>query len=413
MKISLLNKYLYFLLSLSLFLGFYFGEDSSGSGGHIADFNNTWQLVLNFQKSLFIDFSQWIIVFPLHYIILSLIQNVAQDKYVLRFLFCITSLIIPYLFYICLKNKFEKENINKLYFFSLMIFLLPSFRSGAIWANSQITALIFFLISLIFFTNWIKIKNTNNLDFNIFFQILFMSLAVYTRQLYALVFLYFVYVYYKKLKLKEFFLASSIIFLFSLPGFFMVINFSLTLSTSFSNNFYNSVLVNASIIFFYMLPIYSFLFLNNKISLSFKNKKKVISLIFLLIFALILIHYFNYNFKMGGGFFLKLSIILFDNFYLFYLTSFAGLFFLMLISFEKIDNLLLVLLLLFTFSSSSIFQKYFEPMFLIMFFTIFETKIVYKFFSSFKNIYFYYSYILIYLGVSIINDIFKITKNLN
>ena len=50
MKISLLNKSLYFLLSLSLFIGFYFGEDSSGSGGHIADFNNTWQLVLNFKK---------------------------------------------------------------------------------------------------------------------------------------------------------------------------------------------------------------------------------------------------------------------------------------------------------------------------------------------------------------------------
>ena len=49
MKISLLNKSLYLLLSLSLFIGFYFGEDSSGSGGHIADFNNTWQLVLNFQ----------------------------------------------------------------------------------------------------------------------------------------------------------------------------------------------------------------------------------------------------------------------------------------------------------------------------------------------------------------------------
>ena len=153
MKISLLNKSLYLLLSLSLFIGFYFGEDTSGSGGHIADFNNTWQLVLNFQKSLFIDFTEWIIIFPLHYIILSKIQSLVHDKYLLRLLYCSISLVIPYLFYVCLKNKFEKEDKNLLYLFSLIIFLLPSFRSGAIWANSQITGLIFFLLSLIFFTN--------------------------------------------------------------------------------------------------------------------------------------------------------------------------------------------------------------------------------------------------------------------
>ena len=144
MKISLLNRFLYFFLSLSLFVGFYFGEDSSGTGGHINDFNNTWQLVLNFQESIFIDFTKWIIVFPLHYIILSQIQNLAQDKYLLRLIFCFISLSVPYLFYVCLRNKFEKEDKNLLYLFSLIIFLLPSFRSGAIWANSQITALIFF-----------------------------------------------------------------------------------------------------------------------------------------------------------------------------------------------------------------------------------------------------------------------------
>ena len=152
MKISLLNRFLYFFLSLSVFIGFYFGEDSSGTGGHINDFNNTWQLVLNFQESLFIDFTQWIIVFPLHYIILSQIQHLAQDKYLLRLIFCFISLVVPYLFYLCLRNKFVKEDRNLLYLFSLIIFLLPSFRSGAIWANSQITALIFFLISLFFFT---------------------------------------------------------------------------------------------------------------------------------------------------------------------------------------------------------------------------------------------------------------------
>ena len=412
MKISLLNRFLYFFLSLSVFIGFYFGEDSSGTGGHINDFNNTWQLVLNFQESLFIDFTQWIIVFPLHYIILSQIQHLAQDKYLLRLIFCFISLVVPYLFYLCLRNKFVKEDRNLLYLFSLIIFLLPSFRSGAIWANSQITALIFFLISLFFFTKWKKEKDFSKINLNIFFQIFFMSLAVYSRQLYAIIFLYYVFLYFKKLKLKTFFLSCFLILLFALPGFFIVFNFPLTLSTTFDSRIYNSILVNASIISFYLIPIYFFLFFNQKIKLNFKDTKKIIACIFLLIIVLTFSQYFNYNFRLGGGFFLKLSVIIFDNFYLFFLSSFIGLSLLLLLSFEGKDNFLLVILLLFGFATSYIAQKYFEPMFLIILFLMIKTNISYKFFSSFKYTYFYYLYVSIYFISAIINDIFKITKSI-
>ena len=78
MKISLLNKFLYFALSLSLFIGFYIGEDSSGSGGFINDFNSTWPLVLTFQNNFFFDFTELTIHFPLHYIILSQIKNLLE-----------------------------------------------------------------------------------------------------------------------------------------------------------------------------------------------------------------------------------------------------------------------------------------------------------------------------------------------
>ncbi len=412
MKISLLNKFLYLLLSLSLFIGFYFGEDSSGSGGHIVDFNNTWQLVLNFQKSLFIDFTEWTIHFPLHYIILSKIQILVNDKYLLRLLFCLISLIIPYLFYVCLKNKFDKENKNILFLFSLIIFLLPSFRSGAIWANSHITGLFFFLLSLIFFTNWINKKNFNNINLNLLLQITFMSLAVYTRQLYAIVFLYFVFLYYQKLKFKNFLLSSAIIFLCGLPGILLVLNFPILLGLSFDGKIYNGILVNTSIISFYLIPLYFALFFYKKINLNLKDKKLIITSIASVFIVLIFSQYFNYNFRLGGGFFLKLSVILFDNFHLFFVTSFIGLFLLTLLSFEDKDNFLLIVLLLFAFSGHYIAQKYFEPMFLILLFVVLETKISYKFLSDFKHTYFYYSYILIYFISAIINDVLKITKSI-
>jgi hypothetical protein len=412
MKISILNKSLYLLLSLSLFVGLYFGEDSSGSGGHIADFNNTWQLVLNFQKSLFIDFTKWISIFPLHYIILSKIQILVQDKYLLRLLHCSISLVIPYLFYVCLKNKFEKIDKNLLFLFSLIIFLLPSFRSGAIWANSQITGLIFFLFSLIFFTSWMKKKDFSRINLDLFLQIVFMSLAVYTRQLYAAVFLYFVFIYYKKLKFKIFILSNIIIFLFALPGIFLVLNFPVLLGLTFDSRHYNSILVNSSIISFYLIPIYFSLFFDKKINFNFKDKKIIIASIFSLFITLIFSQYFNYNFRLGGGFFLKLSIIIFDNFYLFFISSFIGLFLISLLSFEDKDNFLLIALLILAFSGFYIAQKYFEPIFLLLLFIVLETKISYKFFSNFKHIYFYYGYILIYFISAVINDVFRITKSI-
>ena len=412
MQISLFNKFLYFLLSISLFIGFYYGEDSSGSGGHIADFYNTWELVLKFRHNFFMDFTNWIGIFPLHYQILSIIQSFAEDQYVLRFLYCLISVSVPYLFYICLKNKFEKEDKNLLYIFSLIIFLFPSFRSGAIWANSQTTGIIFFLLSLLFFIKWSNKKNFDAVNINLILQIAFMSLAVYTRQLYAVIFLYFVYIYYKKLKLKNFIVIGAVIFLFALPGFFLVFNFPQLLSVSFNNKFYNSLLINSSIISFYLIPIYSILVFYNKIDFSFKNKKYLLIFSAILFLVLILSYFFDYNFRNGGGFFLKLSYILFNNFYFFFLTSFIGLCLLFLISFEDRDNLILILLLLFIFTSTQIFQKYFEPMFLLVLFLILKTKLSNLFLSNFKYIYIFYVYILVYFITAVINDVYQITKSI-
>ena len=93
MKISLLNKSLYLLLSLSLFIGLYFGEDSSGSGGHIADFNSTWGYVEALKNAIFVLPSKWALHTPLHYIILSKIYIFIESKYIIRIIFCIFSII--------------------------------------------------------------------------------------------------------------------------------------------------------------------------------------------------------------------------------------------------------------------------------------------------------------------------------
>ena len=61
MKISKLNKIYFLILSTSIFVGFYFGEDSSGSGGFIADFKNTLPYIDNLNISLKKHFQEFLV----------------------------------------------------------------------------------------------------------------------------------------------------------------------------------------------------------------------------------------------------------------------------------------------------------------------------------------------------------------
>ena len=145
------GKVTFFLLSITLIIGFFFNEDSSGSGGFVADFNNTWGYVEALKESFFVLPSKWVVHTPLHFIILSKVYALIEDQYLIRLLFCIISISLPFLFYLCLKINYPDQDKNNLLILASLTFLFPSFRSGAIWANDHITALIFFLLFLIFF----------------------------------------------------------------------------------------------------------------------------------------------------------------------------------------------------------------------------------------------------------------------
>tara|TARA_B100001029_G_C15060535_1_gene458054 strand:- start:188 stop:1426 length:1239 start_codon:yes stop_codon:yes gene_type:complete len=412
MKISKLNKIYFLILSTSIFVGFYFGEDSSGSGGFIADFKNTLPYIDNLNISLKNYFQEGVVHFPLHYYIESKILFLFKDLDLLRFVYCIISLSVPLLFYNCLKIKFQNIDTNNLFLFSLIIFLMPSFRSGAIWANSQLTAVIFFLIALFFYCKWEKNIQHSKFNIDLFLQILFMSLAVYSRQLYAFIFLYLVFIYYRKLNLKLFVFTCSIIFLFSLPGLYFVSLLPNTLTLTFTSQLQNSILVNLSILSFYLIPIYFILIFFKKFRLDSFRNNHYIFISFLFIILLFLTFSFDYNYKLGGGFFIKLSIILLDNLLLFYLTSFLGLFFCFCLCIENKENILILLLLIVGMTSYQIFQKYFEPMFFLTVFLIMQNKINQIFLNNKKFIYLLGSYFLIYLTSAILNDVFRITKSL-
>ena len=405
MKITYLNKIFYLIGSVSIFISLFFNIDSAGSGGFVIDFSSTWPLVenpLNFNTNLEMKF-------PLHYYIASLIYLIVGEKELLRLVYCFIGLFVPFLFFICLKKKFKNIDKNNLFLFSLIIFLLPSFRSSIVWPNTQITGMIFFLISLYYFLEWEIQKKFNYFSKPLFLTIFFMSLTVYSRQIYAIIFIYFVIIFFIKLKKKIFLVSCSVIGLFASPGIVFVYFWPRILKATFDLKLYNSLVINASIISLYLIPFFSIIYFFTKERLSIDIKKKT-ALILCILFVCICSLFFDYNYYMGGGFFIKLSVLLFDNLIFFFITSILGFYLLFLLTLNNNLNTILILLILFGVSAYIIFMKYFEPMFILVLFLLLKTKYVNLFLVSKKNIYLYHGYFLIYLSAAIVNNFFLLTK---
>ena len=97
----------------------------------------------------------------------------------------------------------------------------------------------------------------------------------------------------------------------------------------------------------------------------FKNFK-------LLIFSsACLVYFFSYQISYtGGGVFFILSNLLFNNNYLFYIGSFFFIGFVAYIASLNLNNFFLLSLLIISNIQNTIYHKYYEPMILIIFFTL-------------------------------------------
>lgn len=404
------GKIAFFLLSISLVIGFFFNEDSSGSGGFIADYNNTFGYVEALKQSLFVLPTAWTVHTPLHYIIMAGIHMVIKNPYVVRFIFCASSVAIPYLFYTCLKIKYVNVQKSHLLMLASAIFLCPSFRSGAIWENDHITALFFFLLFLVFFLRWEKASNFEKITGDVCGQLLCLALAVYTRQYYALIYMYCMYLYFTKFSLLNFLKISLMVGVLAIPGFFLIYFDPAILQVTFDAKLQNTVLVNASILSFYLMPIFFSVWLFHDRNILGSKKYQVALMLFSAIVVISLSMVFDYNYKTGGGYFIKLSYLLLGNNILFLMTSMVGCVLLYHLAKEGHHNALLILLLVFGFSAYMIFQKYFEPMFFFIFFLMMHAKVKEVFIRHMNNIYFLCGYLTLYLITGMINDVYRITK---
>ena len=387
-----------FILSfLSLIYSFIISEDGTG-GGAKGDFEVTYGFILALQENLLANPKEWTLVHtPLHFLILSLITRLIHDPYVLRIFFLIFSTSIPILFYLIiskfiLKNK-EKRNLLLI---SSCIFFIPSFRYTSIWANNLITAIFFFLISIYFFLKW-KRNINKDLDKNLLLQIFFLVLATYTRQYFAVFFIFFLKKYYETISFRNFIKLFGICTLSSIPVFFYVYKFPALLTEQFiSFNALNYFLLgNSAIMFTTIFPIIMINFLYKKI--LYKN------VLIPCLISFSLIYFLSINFDgtgwQGGGINYFLSKKIFHNNIYFYFTSFFTISAFIYLSVENKSNLIILVTLILMFFSYQVYQRYYDPMFFIIFFLLIKTDFT-KIFLK-KKIACYlllFYFILFYLG---------------
>lgn len=389
---------------LTLVAGFFFGENLNyGSygdwiGGNrepIKDFSNNFTYTfLNFD-------SYGHRHSPVYLIFLSLFLDLGLDLNQIRLVhlhLCISLIIV---FYQCLRLLFSNINNNYLFLLSLIIFLSPTFRSLAIWPDSRLPGLIFFVLTIYFF---LKFRKTDNLKYT-WYTCISLVVSSYISPNFSVFFVYFFFFFLKKVKFRELSFLLIFNFLASLPILYYIfildVNFLAAGKTpslnnesiNFNFNLSDKLMIISSIIFFHLSPI---VIMDN----FFNQFKSFLDKGFIIMVPLVvcLIYFFNYQLSYtGGGIFFILSNLLFDNNYLFYIGSFFFISFVLYIASLSLNNFFLLTLLIVSNIQNTIYHKYYEPLIFIMFFTLIKYPGVENFLKKKNNIFYLYLLSVIYI----------------
>ncbi len=398
----------FILLYLSLLFGFYNNENTTF--GPKIDFEHALKQVKLFEENFIYTFLNYdkiespTRISPLFILVIFLFKKIFINIDLVRFILLNILIFNQFLFYKCLKEVFHKRfKIDKkiLFLISCVILISPSFRSNIIWPESAMLGLLFFLLSLYFF-----LKNLNKPNkFSIFFNILFLATASYLRPSFCVFSIFFFYKYLTNHITKKFIIQIILLnLLLAIPAvyyvFFLDIFFIKTGGLSF--NIFNKVSIISSIIFFHMLPL---IFYKRKF-LYLKFNSRDITLVILLIFVSIFcVLNFNYDLdKAGGGIFLHSSKFFFNNNILFFFSIPIFLYIIFKFAYyEKIQNSIIFLLLFILTPQYHIFHKYYDPLVLIIGFTILDLGIKKDFFNNKINIFFLFGFYLSYYLISWIN----------
>ena len=404
---------LFFVFYISLVIGFIFDENLNFGAlpdWEAGDYPVINDLSLNFKETLLNYESYGHRHSPVYLIFLSLLKKIGFSFDSIRFINLNISLLLILFFYKCLIIKFDRIEKNILLLLSLSIFLSPTFRSLAIWPSSRLIGLIFFVISIYEFFKFSKTKKKKYVWKNIFFLIL----SSYISPNFSVFIIFFGYHYWKNIELKYLFILFFFCLFCSIPAFYYLfyldINFLLaktpglisTETISLSFNFSNKILLISSIIFFHFLP---FMIDRNFVEdVIYRKKSNFFLAIILLIINIIFFDYsINYT---GGGIFFQVSNVIFDNNIFFYIVAFFSLLVLIYFSVENLNNFLIFTILIISNIQNTIYHKYYDPLVLILFFTLLNTSFNLKFFKNNANVIYVFGFYIVFILIRTVKNYF-------
>jgi len=393
------EEIIFLFFYLTILFGYFFNEDTLGGARH--DFLYHYKISESFNN----DFFQTFKVFgdttlnspfttrnsPIFWMIIGFLDKIFLIE-TIRLFNSLSSLLIAIFFFKCLTLKFHDQKKISLILLSSTIFLSPTIRSLSIWPYSLTWGLLFFIISIYYF---LKLKNNSGTKINFIISIklmFFLILSSYIYPSYGIFFIYFFYHIYQRIKFSKYlFFLFFYSLILSMPAIYYVLDTDmlssftaaqgLKVSSSQAYNLSNKIMIIFTMFLFFILPILNF----KKI---FFDIFKVNFIIFLLIFlfTILNIYFFNFPFvdggRWGGGFFHKLSNMLFDNNFIFYnVFALSLIIFYSILSKNWNNYLLLILLILFN-PQFTIYHKYYDPLIFVIFLTLFEFDIKEHFFNK-------------------------------
>ena len=407
------NLLIFFSLFLysSLIFGFIIGEDLNG--GAIIDFNATAEIAKSFATDFKYNFFNYDELkerhSPVIHIIIAQLIQIGLEIQTVQLILLHFCLFICLYFYKSLRIIFNGVDKLWLKYLSLIVFLSPTFRALSIWPDSRIFGLLFFTVSLYYF---LKFKFKRKSFKYVFANSLFLAVSSYFSPnfcIFALFFFIEYLLYYKKKKEFIYYIILNIVlafpafyYLFIIDVFFLYIKgtpgaHEYLSNHSFISFFSNKIMIISSIIFFYLIPI------------IVAKKERIHQIIFdkylliVVLFFLLNILFFNYELEFtGGGIFFKFSKIIFDSNVFFYLATLISFYFLYL-KYINWNNFLIIFILIISNPQLSIYHKYYDPLLIILFFTIFKINLNKDYFN-FTNL----SILYLFYFIIMIASIFKV-----
>tara|TARA_B110000027_G_scaffold130193_1_gene152670 strand:- start:542 stop:991 length:450 start_codon:yes stop_codon:yes gene_type:complete len=134
------------------------------------------------------------------------------------------------------------------------------------------------------------------------------------------------------------------------------------------------------------------------------------NLILIFLFYLLVLDYKEIGFFYGGGFFYKMSLFLFQNKLIFFISGFFG--FVTFYLFFKNEKKIFYTLVLLNCTSIAYYtsQKYFEPLLIISILIFHQNFLSRNIINDFKNTLTFYTLIFAYYVIATINSIYGLSK---